>query len=114
VASFLDQAVAQTPDGPVAHYEWGIPESRIRLYERPHLVPIPDAEITAVVPIGREAMDRKIAAIRAHETQLEFFLSLQEKFDYRETATPECFGLRRARMTRAPGRVADLWEGIDV
>jgi LmbE family N-acetylglucosaminyl deacetylase len=113
VANYLDLAFAQTTE-PVAYYEWGIPRPIIDLYQRPHLVPIPEDEIAAVVPIVGDAMDRKLAAIRAHETQYDFFLGLNAVFDYREVATPEHFGLRRARISRPAGRVADLWEGIDV
>jgi len=115
VARYLDQAFAQTPDGPVRYFEWGIPASRASLYQRPNLVPIPDHEIAAVVPIRDDAMDRKIAAIEAHETQIEFYLGLQVLFNYREMATPENFGLRHSRVT-GPAAVpfSDLWEGIDV
>lgn len=114
VARLLDLAFAQAAEGPVAYFEWGIPESRIPLYERPHLIPVPDAEVAAKVPIGGAAMDRKLAAIRAHETQYDFFLSLQQKFDYRQMATPEHFALRRSRGPRPGAVVADLWEGLDV
>lgn len=114
VARFLDQAFSETPDGPVAYFEWGIPVHRAPLYERPNLVPIPDDEIAAEVPLSDAAMDRKLAAIRAHETQYEFFLSLEQKFDYRTMASPEYFAVRRSRAPRKNGRVSDIWEYIDV
>jgi LmbE family N-acetylglucosaminyl deacetylase len=113
VARFLDQAFARVADGPAAYFEWGISAGRARLYDRPNLVPIPDDEVAAIVPVGEAAMDRKMAAIRAHETQYEFFLSLEAKLDYRRMATPEYFALRRARVPPARRPVTDLWEGID-
>lgn len=114
VAGFLGQAFDETTDGPLTYYGWGIPASRAKLYERPNLTPIPDEEIVAQVPIGTEAMDRKVAAIRAHVTQIDFFLSLEQKFDYRKMATPEYFTLRRSRIAPPTGIVTDLWDGIDV
>jgi LmbE family N-acetylglucosaminyl deacetylase len=112
VAGFLGRAFAET-DGPRAYFEWGIPEDRAPLYERANLISIPESEIVARVDIGEAAMERKLGAIRAHVTQYDFFLSLQQKFDYREMATPEHFGLRRSRGPR-PGRIlTDLWEGLD-
>lgn len=113
VAGYLDRAFEEVPDGPVAYFGWGISLDRARLYERPNLVPIPDDEIAARVSIGPQAMDRKIAAIRAHVTQIDFFRSLEEKFDYREVATPEHFALRRSRLEPAGKILTDLWEGID-
>jgi LmbE family N-acetylglucosaminyl deacetylase len=112
VADYLDEAFAATPDGPVAYFEWGLPRARIELYERPNLVPIPDAEIAAQVPIGTEAMDRKVDAIRAHRTQFDFFQSLEARFDYRKMATPEFFALRRTRAPRPDGMLTDLWEAL--
>ena len=115
VARFLDRAFAATPDdGPLAYFEWGIPEERAPLYQRPNLIPIPAAEIAAAVPVTPEAMDRKVAAIGAHATQYDFFLSLQNRFDCREMATPEYFALRRSRVARNGDIVADLWEGLGV
>jgi LmbE family N-acetylglucosaminyl deacetylase len=113
VAGFLDRAFEQTPGGPLALFEWGIPASRARLYDRPNLVPMPDDEIAARVSPGDAAMERKLAAIRAHATQIEFFEGLEAKMNYREIATPEHFALRRTRVPRAPGVVTDLWEGLD-
>ncbi len=115
VAGFLDRAIAEAGrDGPQVCYEWGIPRRSAALYQRPSLVPLEDEEIAAVIPIDAVAMDRKIAAIRAHETQLEFFVSLEQKFDYRSVSSPEHFarGRSRASFDRAP--VSDLFEGIEV
>jgi len=55
----------------------GIPRHKALLYERPNLVPLEEEEIAATIAVGDEAMERKLAAIRAHETQYEFFLSLE-------------------------------------
>jgi LmbE family N-acetylglucosaminyl deacetylase len=113
VNEYLDRAFMEVKDGPVRMFGWGIPAERARLYERPNLGPSPDGEVAAQVAIGADGMNRKIAAIRAHETQIDFFLGLQEKFDYRAMATPECFALQRSRGP-APGKLlADLWEGMD-
>ena len=113
VAGFVDEAFARAgPSGPAGYFEWGIPRRRAALYERPNLVPMEDDEVVARVPVDQGAMDRKIAAIRAHETQVEFFLGLQAKFDYRQMSTPEHFALRRWRGERPPRDVEDLFEGI--
>jgi N-acetylglucosamine malate deacetylase 2 len=116
VAGFLERAFAEVSDGPVAYWEWGIPDSVAPRYERPGGIKvIPDDEVRACVPLSDAAMERKVAAIRAHETQIEFFLGVQARFDYRELATPEYFGLRRSRGFDPPTTiVSDLWEGIDV
>jgi LmbE family N-acetylglucosaminyl deacetylase len=114
VFQYLERAFNEMSDGPVRFFGWGIPEENARLYERPNLVPIPNGEVVARIAIGEDAMDRKVAAIRAHVTQIDFFNSLVEKFDYRKTATPECFALQGSRAT-APGKIlTDLWEGLDV
>lgn len=115
VADFLDHAFAEVKDGPVAYYEWGIPASVAPRYERKGgIVVIPEHEIRACVDLSDAALARKIAAIRAHETQIDFFNGVQARFDYREIATPEYFGLRRSRIVAHAGIVNDLWEGIDV
>lgn len=115
VAGFLERSFGLAGDdgGPLRHYEWGIPRHRVLLYERPNLVPIEDDELAAVVDVSGAAMDRKVAAIHAHETQYEFFLGLQAKFDYRVVATPEYFTLRGSRGKPPRPVVDDLWEGID-
>lgn len=112
VNEYLEQAFVEVPDGPVRMFGWGIPAERARLYERPNLVPIPDSEVAARIAIGDDGMDRKIAAIRAHVTQIDFFNSLQEKFDYRKSATPECYALQRNRGEMPGKMLGDLWEGI--
>lgn len=114
VNGYLERAFDEVQDGPVRFFGWGIQTERARLYERPNLVPLPDDEIAARVAIGSDAMDRKIAAIRAHETQIDFFNGLEKMFDYRAVATPECFALQRARGEEPKRILADLWEGLDV
>lgn len=109
VAGFLDAAVDRVTaagGGPVRYYQWGIPRKLVSLYDRPNLVPMEEDEIAAVIDIPDDAMDRKIAAIECHETQIEFFRSLEEKFDYRSVARREHFSLRRPRVER-DGRVVD-------
>jgi LmbE family N-acetylglucosaminyl deacetylase len=115
VAGFLERAFDATVDGgsPLRYYEWGIPRHRALLYERPSLVPLDDDEVAAAVDVTGAPMERKLAAIRAHETQIEFFMGLEAKFDYRALATPEHFSLRRARSSPPRPVVTDLWEGID-
>jgi LmbE family N-acetylglucosaminyl deacetylase len=114
VANFLERASVQAgASGPLRCYEWGIPASKAPLYDRPNLVPLEEREIAARVPVEGEAMERKLAAIRAHETQFEFFLSLQAKFDYREVSTPEHFALRHLRGQAVATVASDLFEGID-
>ena len=111
---YLDRAFNEMGDGPVRFVGWGIQQERARLYERPNLVPVPDEEVAARIAVGDAAMDRKIAAIEAHVTQIDFFRSLQERFNYREIATPECFALHGSRG-KAPDKIlTDLWEGLDV
>jgi len=114
VAGFLESAFsAAGEDGPAVYFEWGIPRRRALLYERPNLTPIEEEEIAAVVTASDDAMEQKLAAIRAHETQYDFFLGLQARFDYREMSNPEYFARRRSRATPPTGVVSDLWEGID-
>ena len=113
VAGFLDEAFGRAGNGgPQAYFEFGIPRHKAPLYDRPNLVPLEDEEIAAVVPIRADAMERKVEAIRRHATQIEFFESLQAKFDYREVSTPEHFALRRTRVARPAAPVGDLFEGI--
>lgn len=117
VAGFLDAAFdragREVEDPPLVYYQWGIPQKMSGLYERPNLVPMPDDEVDAVVTATPEAMARKIAAIEAHETQIEFYRSLQEKFDYREVASHEYFHRRGSRLDAVPaGVVDDLFAGV--
>lgn len=114
VARFLDAAIAQAgTGGPVVSYEWGIPRARAPLYDRPGLVPLEEDEIAAAIAVDGEAMDRKLEAIRCHRTQYDFFVSLQDKFDYRAMSSPEHFARGPSRL-RFDGRpAADLFEGVE-
>jgi LmbE family N-acetylglucosaminyl deacetylase len=114
VACLLDAAIAQAgPEGPHVSYEWGIPRANAPLYQRPNLVPLEEDEIAAVITIDGDAMDRKLQAIRCHRTQYEFFVSLEDKFDYRAMSSPEHFARGPSRL-RFDGRpVADLFEGVE-
>jgi LmbE family N-acetylglucosaminyl deacetylase len=113
VAGFLDEAFGRAGEaGPRAYFEFGLPRTRAELYQRPNLVPIEEDEIGAVVPVRGEAMERKVAAIQCHLTQIAFFESLVAKFDYRQVSTPEHFVLRRTRQPRPGAPVGDLFEGI--
>lgn len=115
VAGFLDRAIAEAgDDGPQASYEWGIPRPRSVLYQRPSLVPLEERDIAAVIAIDAAAMDRKIDAIRCHQTQVEFFVSLEQKFDYRAVANPEHFARGRSRIAAGSAPVTDLFAGIEV
>jgi LmbE family N-acetylglucosaminyl deacetylase len=114
VAGFLDAAVdrsAAAGGGPARYYQWGIPRELMDLYDRPNLVPMEDDEIAAVIDIPDDAMDRKIAAIECHETQIEFYRGLTEKFDYRSVAGREYFSLRRPRGPRSDV-VQDLFSEV--
>ncbi len=114
VTGFLDRAIAEAGDaGPAASYEWGIALRNARLYQRPSLAPLEDDEIAATVAIDDDAMARKLAAIRAHQTQYEFFVSLEQKFDYRNVSTPEYFARGRSRVAPAAPTVDDLMAGIE-
>jgi len=75
-------------------------------------MPMEDEEVSAVIEITDAAMDRKIAAIDRHVTQIEFFRSLQEKFDYRSVAGREYFALRASRVPPAEGLESDLFRGV--
>jgi LmbE family N-acetylglucosaminyl deacetylase len=117
VARYVEEAfdrVAGDPDAPSKLYGYGIPRHKAVLYERPNLVPLEDDEIDAVVDVPEEAMDRKLEAIRLHRTQLDFFRSMQAKFDYRKEARPEHFHLRKTRLGRGrrDGVEDDLFGGI--
>lgn len=115
VANFLDRAIAEAgDDGPVASFEWGIPRRRAPLYQRPSLAPLEDDEIAAAVAIDDQAMERKLDAIRRHQTQYEFFVSLQQKFDYRAMSSPEHFARGRSRLAPVGSPVGDLFAGIEV
>ncbi len=114
VSHYLDEAIAAAGgEGPQASYEWGIPRELAPLYERPSLVPLEKPEIAAVIAIGDEAIDHKIAAIRAHQTQVEFFESLEQKFNYRDMARHESFARGRCRVAAGKTTVTDLFAGIE-
>ncbi|MCH7549380.1 MAG: PIG-L family deacetylase [Candidatus Krumholzibacteriota bacterium] len=119
VACFLERAFDATArrgekgDGPVKLYQWGIPEEKARLYERPNLVTTPIDEVHARITPSDEAMDRKIEAIKCHQTQYDFYLSLSEKFDYRKDSSPECFTLRKSTLRHPDGVETDLFAGVD-
>ena len=93
-------------------YEWGIPTDVGRRYERESFAPIQDDEVAAVVQVTDEAMDRKIEAIRRHETQIAFYEDLKRKFDFREVTRPEYFSLRRARVPQPREIEDDLLAGL--
>jgi hypothetical protein len=113
VAGFLDQAFARAGEtGPQVYYEYGIPRSKVALYDRPNLVPLEDEEIAAAIVIKPAAMDRKVEAIRRHVTQVAFFESLEAKFDYRAVSSPEHFGIRRTRVARPAAIAASLFQGV--
>lgn len=113
VAGFLDDAVDAAGDGgPARYFQWGIPRELESLYRRPNLVPMEDDEVAAVIEVPDAAMDRKVASIEAHETQIDFYRSLRDAFDYRRVAAREFFTLRRTRLPR-PGAVqSDLFAGV--
>jgi LmbE family N-acetylglucosaminyl deacetylase len=113
VAGFVDEAVDRSGvDGPLLYYQWGIPRELAHLYDRPNLVPMEAEEVAAVIDVPDDAMDRKIASIECHKTQIEFFHSLQGMFDYRSVASREFFSLRRSRLP-VPGSVrSDLFAGV--
>jgi N-acetylglucosamine malate deacetylase 2 len=114
VTKYLDEAIAVSEkDGPQVMYEWGIPRDKAPLYERPNLVPLENHEIAAVIAISDDAIDHKVAAIRAHQTQVEFFQSLEQKFDYRDMARHESFARGRSRVAVPTAPVTDLFHGIE-
>jgi LmbE family N-acetylglucosaminyl deacetylase len=113
VASLLEEAFEASGDeGPLKYYGWGIPGEKARLYERPNLRPMADDEIAAKIDIDGASMDRKIAAIECHKTQIDFMRSMQRTFDYRSVSTPECFELRRTRLPRPAAVEDDLFSGV--
>ena len=114
VTRFLDRAFVEAGDGgPQRFFEWGIPRARSHLYDRPNLKPMPDEEIACSVHPSDEAIERKIAAIEAHVTQVAFYHWMQERFDYRTGSVPEFFALRRTRGEPPGGLLGGLFEGVD-
>jgi LmbE family N-acetylglucosaminyl deacetylase len=115
VARYLDEAFDRfgaAAEAPVKLYGYGITRRMAELYKRPGVVPLEENEIDAVLEIPDAAMDRKIEAIRRHETQFDFYLSQQKKFDYRREARPEHFHLRKTRRQKPTGIERDLFDGI--
>jgi LmbE family N-acetylglucosaminyl deacetylase len=101
------------PEGPLKLYEWGVPRSRAPLYRERRLFPVEDSEITTVVAVPPDAMERKIDAIRRHETQIEFYHELVRLLgDYREATAEEFFVLAASRMPGRTGAETHLFEGI--
>lgn len=98
---------------PLRYFGWGVPPEKSKLYDRPNLVMLPANEIAAVIDIPDDAMDRKIAAIKAHETQIEFYQSLVDTFDYARESRPEFFELRETRLPRPARPLRDLFDGIE-
>ena len=114
VTRFLDRAFQASGDeGPVRFFEWGIPQHRSQLYDRPNLKPMPDDEIDARIHPSDAAIERKIAAIEAHVTQIAFYHWMQERFDYRTGSVPEFFALRRVKGDRPEGMIGNLFEGVE-
>jgi LmbE family N-acetylglucosaminyl deacetylase len=113
VAGLLDRAFAAGGEGgPLKCYQWGIPRELTRLYDRPNLVPMEADEVACVIDVAPAAMDRKVAAIECHETQIEFFRSLERSFDYRVVASKEYFALRDSRIPRSDALENDLFRGV--
>jgi LmbE family N-acetylglucosaminyl deacetylase len=117
VAGYLEEAFDRTAEQtgfPAKLYGYGVSRRLAELYARPNVVPLEDGEIDAVVDIPDAAMDRKIAAIHRHETQIDFYRNQIEKFDYREETRPEHFHLRRTRLPRPAAPESDLFAGISL
>ncbi|MFH1680191.1 MAG: PIG-L deacetylase family protein [Candidatus Eisenbacteria bacterium] len=114
VTRFTREAFSRAAaEGPLKLYEWAIPQSKAPLYRERRLIPVPDEEIGAVIAVPPEAMDRKLEAIRRHETQIEFYHELVRIFgDFREATAEECFVLSDTRLTRPTERESDLFLGI--
>ncbi len=108
VETAFDRA-AQRGGGPARLYEWGIPGEKARLYERPGLRVMPEHEMHACITPTGEAMDRKLRAIRCHATQIDFFKSMQSRFDYRTEASPEWFTRRRPAAVPGGAVETDLF-----
>jgi len=116
VARYLEEAFERTggsPGAPSRLYGYGVTGRLADLYARPNVVPLEEGEVDAVIEVPDEAMDRKIAAIRAHATQIDFYRTQNEKFDYYNETRPEHFHLRRSREPGPAKAVDDLFEGIE-
>lgn len=100
-------------DGPSKLYEWAIPQSRAALYRERTIYPAPDEDIGAVIEVPAAAMDRKLEAIRAHETQIEFYRQLiRMTGDYPAATSLEYFVLADTRLPRPERIENDLFEGL--
>jgi LmbE family N-acetylglucosaminyl deacetylase len=115
VTRFVREAFRRArPDGPRKLYEWAIPRSKVPLYGERRVYPAEEDEITTVIDVPDEAMDRKIEAIRRHETQIDFYHQLQRMFgDYRKATSEEYFVLAATRLPRPTEIETDLFEGMD-
>jgi LmbE family N-acetylglucosaminyl deacetylase len=113
VASYLEEAFerCEGDDAPLKLYQWAMSEEMASRYDR-DIAWAPENEINTVITPSAEAIDRKIAAIEAHVTQIDFFRSLQEKSDYRKMSVPETFTLRATRLPEPQTREDDLFAGI--
>jgi LmbE family N-acetylglucosaminyl deacetylase len=117
VAGYVEEAfdlAAREGPFPAKLYGYGITHRMAGLHERRNLAPMEDGEIDAVIEIPDAAMDRKLEAIRRHETQYDFYLRLAKKFDYRRENRREHFHLRRTRLPRPQAVETDLFAGIDL
>ena len=113
VAGHLETAVSRAGDAaPLRHYQWGIPHELRHLYDRPNLVPMEDDDVAAVLELSDDEIERKIAAIEKHATQIEFLRGLQADFDYRTIASREFYSLQQTSLPRPKGVVSDLFQGV--
>jgi LmbE family N-acetylglucosaminyl deacetylase len=117
VAGYLEEAfdrLAGQSGSPAKLYGYGVTSRLAELYDRPNVVPLEDGEIDAEVEIPDGALDRKLEAIRRHETQIDFYLKQVDKFDYSHETRPEHFHLRRTQLPKPPATERDLFEGIEL
>jgi LmbE family N-acetylglucosaminyl deacetylase len=116
VAGYLEEAFGRaaghaTP--PERLFGYGVTQRLADLYDRPNVIPLEAGEIDAVVDVPDGAMERKLEAIRRHETQYDFYMRQNAKFDYRAETRPEYFHLRRTRSSKPASNLTDLFEGIE-
>ncbi|RPJ43921.1 MAG: PIG-L family deacetylase [Candidatus Latescibacterota bacterium] len=114
VTSFTAEAFRRSgDDGPRKLYEWGIPRSKTPLYRERRIVPIEDGDVTTIVRVPGEAMERKIEAIRRHETQIEIYHELARTTgDFRAATSEEFFVLSESRVPPAGAIETDLFQGL--
>lgn len=116
VYRFVREAYARAGDErPERIFGWCMPESLGHVYRGERDVHFADeSEVAARIAIPTGAMDRKIAAIESHRTQIEFFGRLQKWFeDYREVTGTEHFELIDSGRPLPRGVITDLFEGIE-